>query len=153
VNLEYLDEKTGEKFIPHIMETSVGLGRLFLMFLDKAYQEETLENGIRTVLKLDKRLTPIKIAVFPLMKNRLELVGKAREIFDKLKMKWMCEFDDNGNVGKRYRRQDEIGTPFCVTVDFDTLETGIVTVRDRDTMQQEKVAVENLEQYLAERLN
>jgi glycyl-tRNA synthetase len=153
VNLEYLDEKTGEKFIPHIMETSVGLGRLFLMFLDKAYQEEILEGGMRAVLKLDKRLAPIKVAVFPLMKNRPELVAKAREIFDKLKMKWMCEFDDNGNVGKRYRRQDEIGTPFCVTVDFGTLETGIVTVRDRDTMQQEKVAVENLEQYLAEKLN
>jgi glycyl-tRNA synthetase len=151
--LDYLDEKTGERFVPHIMETSVGLGRLFLMFLDKAFQEEKIEGGTRTVLKLDRRLSPIKVAVFPLMKNKPELVEKARGIYDGLKKNWMCEFDDNGNVGKRYRRQDEIGTPYCVTVDFETLEKGEVTVRDRDTMEQEKVKAEELEKYLAEKLS
>lgn len=153
VNMEYFDDKTGEKFVPHIMETSVGLGRLFLMFLDSAFTEETVKEGdTRMVLKLDKRLAPIKVAIFPLMKNKPELVGKAKEIFDALKMKWMCEFDDNGNVGKRYRRQDEIGTPYCVTVDFETLEDGAVTVRDRDTMEQERVKIENLEEFFNKKL-
>ncbi|KKR21364.1 MAG: Glycine-tRNA ligase [Candidatus Moranbacteria bacterium GW2011_GWA2_39_41] len=154
VDLSYLDEKTGERFIPHIMETSVGLARLFLMFLDKAFVEEEVKEGeTRTVLKLDKRLAPIKVAIFPLMKNKPELVEKARNIFDDLKMKFMCEFDDNGNVGKRYRRQDEIGTPFCVTVDFDTLEDSAVTVRDRDTMQQERIQIYDLESYISNKLN
>ncbi|MDZ4385303.1 MAG: glycine--tRNA ligase, partial [Candidatus Moranbacteria bacterium] len=154
VDLSYLDEKTGERFVPHIMETSVGLGRLFLMFLDKAYTEEEIKEGeVRTVLKLDKRLAPIKVAIFPLMKNKPELVSKAREIFDGLKMRWMCEFDDNGNVGKRYRRQDEIGTPYCVTVDFDSLEDGAVTVRDRDTMRQERIKISELENYFSDKFN
>jgi glycyl-tRNA synthetase len=153
VDLSYFDDTTKEKFIPHIMETSVGLNRLFLMFLDKAYTEEEIKEGeMRTVLKFDKRLAPIKVAVFPLMKNKPELVGKAREIYDRLKLKFMCEFDDNGNVGKRYRRQDEIGTPYCVTVDFDTLEDNAVTVRDRDTMMQERVKVEKLENFFNEKL-
>ena len=151
--LDYVDEKTGKKFIPHIMETSVGLGRLFLMFLDKAYTVEDLgEEKTRAVLKLPKSLAPIKVAVFPLMKNKPELVVKAREIYDALKMQYMCEFDDNGNVGKRYRRQDEIGTPYCVTIDFDTLEKNVVTVRDRDTMKQESVAVEDLHTFLQKNL-
>ena len=149
VDMQYFDEKTGEKFIPHIMETSVGLGRLFLMFLDAAYTEEMVEGGERTVLKLDKRLAPIKVAIFPLMKNKPDLVAKARDIYDALKMRYMCEFDDNGNVGKRYRRQDEIGTPYCVTVDFQSLEDGTVTVRDRDTMQQERIVIANLKEYFA----
>ncbi len=152
VDLSYFDDKTSERFIPHIMETSVGLGRLFLMFLDKAYTEEDNQGDVRTVLKLDRRLAPIKVAIFPLMKNKPELVAKAREIYDALKMEYMCEFDDNGNVGKRYRRQDEIGTPFCVTVDFDSLTDGSVTLRDRDTMQQERIKITDLRQYLAEKL-
>jgi glycyl-tRNA synthetase len=147
IDLSYFDEKTSEKFIPHIMETSAGLGRHFLMFLDKAYTQEEVEGGSRIVLKFDKRLAPIKVAVFPLMKNKPELVGKAREIFDELKMEFMCEFDDNGNVGKRYRRQDEIGTPYCVTVDFDSLEDAAVTVRDRDTMAQERIKISDLKKY------
>lgn len=152
VDLSYFDEKTGEKFIPHIMETSVGLARLFLMFLDKAYTVEEIDGGTRTVLKFDKRLAPIKVAIFPLLKNKPELVAKAREIYDTLKTEFMCEFDDNGNVGKRYRRQDEIGTPYCVTVDFESLEDGSVTVRDRDTMKQERVKIEELQDYLAKNL-
>lgn len=152
VDMSYLDEKTGEKFVPHIMETSVGLNRLFLMFIDSAYTEEKTGEDIRTVLKIDKRLAPIKVAVFPLMKNKPELVQKAKEIFDGLKTEFMCEFDDNGNVGKRYRRQDEIGTPYCVTVDFDSLEKGDVTVRDRDTMKQERIKISELEKYFWEKL-
>lgn len=152
VDLSYFDEKTGERFIPHIMETSVGLARLFLMFLDKAYTIEENNGETRTVLKLDKRLAPIKVAIFPLLKNKPELVNKAHEIHDELKKEFMCEFDDNGNVGKRYRRQDEIGTPYCVTVDFESLEDGAVTVRDRDTMQQERVKLAELKTYLAAKL-
>ncbi len=151
-DLSYFDEKTSERFLPHVMETSVGLGRLFLMFLDKAYTQEDNNGEVRTVLKLDHRLAPIKVAIFPLMKNKPELVTKAKEIFDTLKIDFMCEFDDNGNVGKRYRRQDEIGTPFCVTVDFESLEDGCVTVRDRDTMTQERIKIADLQKYFWEKL-
>lgn len=152
VNLEYFDEKSGERFLPHILETSAGLNRLFLMFVDKAYTEEEIDGETRVVLKFDKRLSPIKVAVFPLLKNKPELVEKAKKIHDNLKLKFMCEFDDNGNIGKRYRRQDEIGTPYCVTVDFETLTDDTVTVRDRDTMKQERVKIGELETYLSEKL-
>ncbi len=151
-DLSYFDETAKEKFIPHIMETSVGLNRLFLMFLDKAYTEEENKGERRAVLKLDKRLAPVKAAIFPLLKNKPELVEKAKKIHDILKMKFMCEFDDNGNIGKRYRRQDEIGTPCCVTVDFETLSDNSVTVRDRDTMEQKRIAIEKLEEYLDEKI-
>jgi len=153
VDLSYFDEATKEKFIPHIMETSVGLNRLLFMFIDHAYTEAEVGGETRTVLKFDPRLAPIKAAIFPLLKNRPELVAKAREIYDGLKGEFMCEFDDNGNVGKRYRRQDEIGTPYCITVDFDTIEKdGTVTVRDRDTMAQERVKVEDLKDFLEKNL-
>lgn len=147
-NLEYFDQKSGEKFIPHIMETSVGLNRMFLAFLHEAYTEEEIDGETRVVLKFDPRLAPIKIAVFPLLKNKPELVEKAQEIYNMLAKDYMCDFDDNGNVGKRYRRQDEIGTPFCITVDFDTIEKdNTVTVRDRDTMKQERIGIEDLKKY------
>ncbi|HJZ13645.1 MAG TPA: glycine--tRNA ligase, partial [Acidobacteriota bacterium] len=149
--LSYFDEERKEKYIPHIMETSVGLGRLFLMFIDNAYVEEEVNGEKRTVLKLDKRLAPVKVAVFPLLRNRPELVGKARELYDSLKGVFMCEFDDNGNIGKRYRRQDEIGTPWCITIDFQTLEDNTVTVRDRDTLAQERVVIAECAAYLKER--
>lgn len=152
VDLSYLDDKTGKRFIPHIMETSVGLNRLFLMFLDAAYTEENIGEETRTVLKFPKHLAPIKVAIFPLLKNKPELVAKAKEIHESLKPLFMTEFDDNGNIGKRYRRQDEIGTPYCVTVDFDTLEDNAVTVRDRDTMKQERVNIDELKNYLEEGL-
>jgi glycyl-tRNA synthetase len=151
-DLSYFDEKTNQRFIPHIMETSVGLNRLFFMFIDAAYTEEEVEGETRTVLKLNKQLAPIKAAIFPLLKNKPELVAKAREIYEDLRNEFMCEFDDNGNIGKRYRRQDEIGTPYCVTVDFDSLKNGDVTVRDRDTMKQERVKMVELKKYLAEKL-
>lgn len=152
-DLSYTDPYTGEKYMPHILETSAGLNRLFLMVLDMWYTEETLPQGeTRVVMKFPKRLAPIKVAVFPLLKNKPELVVKAREIYAVLKTRWMCEFDDNGNVGKRYRRQDEIGTPYCVTVDFQSLEDCTVTVRDRDSMTQERVSTEELQGYLTKSL-
>nr|MDA3814873.1 glycine--tRNA ligase [Patescibacteria group bacterium] len=137
VDLSYIDDQTKEKFIPHIMETSVGLNRLVLMFIDNGYTKEKVDGEERLVLKIDKRLSPIKVAVFPLMKNKPEIMEQAKKIHEALKRKWMCEFDTSGSIGKRYRRQDEIGTPYCITVDFDSLSDKSVTVRDRDTMKQE----------------
>jgi glycyl-tRNA synthetase len=151
-DLSYLDPVTKEKFIPHIVETSAGLNRLFLMFIDQAYTEEEVAGETRTVLKLPKVLAPVKVAVFPLLKNKPELVAKAQEIFASLKGCWQCEFDDNGNIGKRYRRQDEIGTPYCVTIDFDTLNDQAVTVRERDSMAQERIKIADLSEYLARQL-
>lgn len=144
-DLHYADPRTNEKYIPWVLETSMGMGRCFLAVLSDAYTIEQLENGdSRTVLKLDYDLAPVKYAVFPLLKNKPELVAKAREVYEQLSKKFVCEWDDNGNVGKRYRRQDEIGTPYCVTIDFDTLEDGTVTVRDRDTTEQKRVKIEEL---------
>lgn len=150
--LNYLDPKTGRSYTPHVVEASSGVGRIFLTVLCDAYTEEELEGGSRTVLKLPAALAPTKIAFFPLLRNKPELVAKARELFDRFKAKYMCEFDDNGNIGKRYRRQDEIGTPYCVTVDFDTMTDGTVTVRDRDSMEQERVAIEGIDAYFKERI-
>ena len=156
VELQYTDPNTREKFTPHIVETSVGLNRLLLMFIDQAYNEEELlsakgEKETRIVLKFNKHLAPVKVAVFPLLKNKPELVEKAEAVYRSLKPYFMCEFDDSGNVGKRYRRQDEIGTPYCVTIDFETLNDHAVTVRDRDTMVQERVGLDVLKSYLLEK--
>ena len=144
-DLTYTDPTTHEKYIPWILETSMGMGRAFLAVLSEAYTEEKLENGeTRVVLKLAEELAPVKYAVFPLLKNKPELVEVARELYKKLIQKYEVEWDDNGNIGKRYRRQDEIGTPKCIVVDFTTLEDGTVTVRDRDTMEQTRVKMEDL---------
>ncbi len=152
--LEYQDPKTNEKYIPHVVETSVGADRTFLAVLTESYTEEKLEDGSeRVVLKFPKKLAPIKAAIFPLLKNKPELVEKAREVYDVLKGEFMCEFDDNGNIGKRYRRQDEIGTPYCITIDFDSLENADATVRDRDTMKQERIKIAELKDYLKEKLS
>jgi glycyl-tRNA synthetase len=148
VDLSYTDPNTGEKYIPWILETSVGLGRMFMAFLSNAYSEDELDGESRTVLKLSKELAPIKAAVFPLLKNKPQLVSKAREVFEMLKKEMQVEWDDNGNIGKRYRRQDEIGTPHCITIDFDTLENDTVTIRDRDTGTQERVAISDLTAHL-----
>lgn len=146
----YLDPDTNERLLPHVIEPSLGVERGMLAILLSAFEEQKLEgDDMRTVLHLKPEIAPVQVAVFPLMKNKPELVEKAREIFTILKKDFRCEFDDNGNVGKRYRRQDEIGTPYCVTVDFDTLTDGAVTVRDRDTMQQERVKIEELHKYLS----
>jgi len=136
-DLHYMDPHTKERYIPWILETSMGMGRIFLAVVSDAYTVEQLPNGEeRTVLKLKTELAPVRYAVFPLLKNKPELVEKAREVYVELSRQYACEFDDNGNIGKRYRRQDEIGTPECIVIDFQTLEDGTVTVRDRDTTEQ-----------------
>lgn len=149
-NLNYTDPITGEKYIPYIVEFSVGADRLFLTIIANAYTEETLENGeTRVVLKLLPRLAPYKVAVLPLQKNLSE---KALEVFHTLRKKFNCDYDESGSIGKRYRRHDEIGTPYCVTIDFDTLEDGTVTVRDRDTMAQERIKIDDLYEYLNKKI-
>jgi len=154
VELKYQDPDTNEKFTPHVIEPSFGVERTFLAVLASAYAEDEQNGEKRAYLKLKPSIAPVKAAVFPLLKNKPELVAKAREIYTELKKDIpQIMWDDNGNVGKRYRRQDEIGTPFCITVDFDTLgETAqmldTVTVRDRDTGEQMRVAVSELSAYL-----
>jgi len=151
--LKYRDPKTNEEYIPHIIESSGGVGRTMLAIITESYVEEKIDGEVRIVLKFPKKLAPIKIAVFPLLKNKPKLIKKAKEVFDLLKGKYVCEFDDNGNIGKRYRRQDEIGTPYCLTIDFDTIEKdNTVTVRDRDTMKQERIKIEKLEEYFDKKL-
>jgi len=152
-NLEYFDQKQNKRFIPHIMETSGGLNRMVFAVLDSAYTNEDLGEGkSRVVLKIKPTLAPIKVAVFPLQKDE-KLQGKAREIYLMLRSEFQSEFDDSGNIGKMYRRQDEIGTPACVTLDYQSLEDNMVTVRDRDSMQQERVAISELKQYIRSKIN
>ena len=145
VNLEYLDDSTSDKFIPHVIEPSFGVDRTILALLSSVYTEDELGGETRTYLKFNKRVAPIKAAVFPLLKNKPQLVEKAHEVYSSLKLLVpSIQFDDNGNIGKRYRRQDEIGTPICITVDFQSLEDETVTVRDRDTGVQERVLIDSL---------
>jgi len=153
VDLSYFDEETKKRFIPHVIEPSVGVDRAVLAILTSAYVEDEMNGEKRTYLKLAPSVAPIKIAVFPLLKNKPELVKKAEEIYVILKKQFgAVEFDDNGNIGKRYRRQDEIGTPFCVTIDFDTIEKNAgVTVRDRDSGKQERVSEKDLIKYFSEK--
>lgn len=152
-DLNYVDQETGEKYIPWILETSMGMGRLSLIVLLDAYDEDELGGEKRIVLRLSPRLAPVKVAVFPLLKNKPELVSKAREVFQMLRKEFQCEFDDNGNIGKRYRRQDEIGTPFCVTVDFETIEKNNgVTVRDRDTGEQTRMPIAELVNFVKSKI-
>ena len=152
--LVYQDPETNEKFIPHIIESSGGVGRLFFAILCDAYTEDEMGGESRVYLKLKPNIAPIKAAVFPLLKNKPELVKKAKEVFCMLSEEIQpIAFDDNGNIGKRYRRQDEIGTPFCVTVDFDTVEKDAgVTVRDRDSGKQERVNITDLVEFLKAKL-
>jgi glycyl-tRNA synthetase len=153
VDLSYFDQEKGERFIPWILETSVGMGRMFMVFLSDAYREDELGGEKRIYLALHPTLAPVKVAVFPLLKNKPELVSKAREIYESLRKEFVCKFDDNGNIGKRYRRQDEIGTPFCVTVDFDTLEKDAgVTVRDRDTGEQTRMPISELVDFVKSKI-
>jgi glycyl-tRNA synthetase len=154
VDLSYYDEETKERFIPHCIEPSLGLDRTVLAVLSDAYVEDELGGDKRTFLRLPASLAPYKVAVFPLLRNKPELVKKAGEIFKMIKKEIPATtFDDNGNIGKRYRRQDEIGTPFCVTIDFDTMEKGAgVTVRDRDTGKQERVGEKELIEYLTKKI-
>lgn len=144
-DLSYFDEETKERFIPYVIESSVGVGRMLMSILVNAYHEEEINGEKRIVLKLKPELAPYRVAVSPLLKNKPELVAKAREVYDILKKEFgNVMWDDNGNIGKRYRRQDEIGTPYCVTIDFETLEDNTVTLRNRDTTEQERVKIDDV---------
>ena len=150
-NFEYLDPVTHEKYIAYCVEPSLGADRVTLAFLCDAYEEETLENGdTRAVLRFHPALAPFKAAILPLQKK---LGGAASEIYHRLLKRFMVDYDETGSIGKRYRRQDEIGTPYCITVDFDTLENGTVTIRDRDTMQQIRLHTDELENYIQEKID
>ncbi|MEU3275016.1 glycine--tRNA ligase [Saccharomonospora sp. NPDC006951] len=156
VDLSYFDQASGQRYRPFVIEPAAGVGRPMMAFLLDAYTEDEVPNakgGVdkRVVLKLDPRLSPYKVAVLPLSRNA-DLTPKARDLATALRKHWNVDFDDAGSIGKRYRRQEEIGTPFCVTVDFDTLDDHAVTVRERDTMSQERIAIDKLESYLAARL-
>ena len=149
-DLTYQDVETGEKYIPYVIEPSLGADRVVLAFLCNAYEEEEIAEGdVRTVLHLHPSLAPYKVAILPLSKKLSE---KANEVYDKLSKKFMCDYDETGSIGKRYRRQDEIGTPFCVTIDFDTLEDETVTIRDRDTMEQIRLKIDELENWIEEKI-
>ena len=149
-DLTYQDVETGEKYIPYVIEPSLGADRVVLAFLCNAYEEEEIAEGdVRTVLHLHPSLAPYKVAILPLSKKLSE---KANEVYDKLSKKFMCDYDETGSIGKRYRRQDEIGTPFCVTIDFDTLEDETVTIRNRDTMEQIRLKIDELESWIEEKI-
>jgi glycyl-tRNA synthetase len=155
-DMTYLDTESGERFIPYVIEPAAGVDRGALVFLLDAYAEDEAPDAKgklekRTVLRLDPRLAPVKVAVLPLSRNA-DLSPKARDLAAALRKRWNTDFDDASAIGRRYRRQDEIGTPYCVTVDFDTLEDQAVTIRDRDTMKQERIGLDSVLAYLSERL-
>lgn len=149
-NMEYIDPITNERYIPYVVEPSLGADRMALAFLCNAYEEEQLENDTRVVLRLHPALAPYKACVLPLQKNKLG--DKATQLFQQLSKHFMIDYDESGSIGKRYRRQDEIGTPLCITVDFDTLEDETVTVRERDSMAQERVAIADLKQFIEDKI-
>ncbi|HEY1645684.1 MAG TPA: His/Gly/Thr/Pro-type tRNA ligase C-terminal domain-containing protein, partial [Candidatus Saccharimonadales bacterium] len=149
-NLEYRPKDGGEPFIPHVIEPTFGVDRHVMAVLCNAFEVDQIGGEERTVLKLPANLAPYRVAVSPLLKNKQELTTKAREIFNEIKKNIPnVAWDDNGNIGKRYRRQDEIGTPYCVTIDFTTLEDDTITVRDRDTTEQQRIPSKDLASFLA----
>jgi glycyl-tRNA synthetase len=155
-DLTYFDQEKSERYHPYVIEPAAGVDRAVLAFLLDAYREEeapTAKGGTekRTYLALDRRLAPTKVAVLPLSRNE-RLTPEARRVFDLVKGEWMCDYDDAGSIGRRYRRQDEVGTPFCVTVDFDSLDDAQVTVRERDSMTQDRLPIDGLVAHLSERL-
>ena len=151
--LQYFDPETNESYVPYVVETSIGLDRTFLAVLSHAYKEETLEDGSqRVVLNLPPMLAPVKAAILPLMKKD-GLPEKARELMDKLKYDFMCRYEEKDAIGRRYRRQDAIGTPYCITIDHQTLEDNTVTIRERDSMQQERIHMDNVKQVVLERIS
>lgn len=156
--MQYFDPELDESYVPYVVETSIGCDRMFLAMLSNALEEETVpdakgKDSTRVVLKLPPALAPVKCAVLPLLKNREELTTKAREVFDKLKFAFNCQYDEKDAIGRRYRRQDAIGTPYCITIDFDTLEDNTVTIRERDTMVQERIAIDDVEAIVQERVD
>jgi len=159
--LQYFDPELGEKgesYVPYVLETSIGLDRMFLATISTALQDETVpdadgKDSTRTVMKLHPALAPIKCAILPLVKNKEELTSKAREIFDKIKLSFNCQYDEKDSPGKRYRRQDAIGTPYCITIDFETLDDNMVTIRDRDTMKQERISIDKIEEIVLKKID
>ncbi|MBH02446.1 MAG: glycine--tRNA ligase [Acidimicrobiaceae bacterium] len=149
--LEYNDSGTGERYVPHVIEPAAGATRTAMAFLMDAYEEEEVNGEVRNVLKLDHRLSPYKVAVLPLSKKD-ELIEPSKEVLNLVQPHWMCDYDQTQAIGRRYRRQDEIGTPYCVTIDFETLEDKAVTVRERDSMHQDRVSINELVDYLSSRL-
>ena len=150
-DLSYQDPDTNEKYIPYVIEPSLGCDRVALAFLCNSYEEEDLGEGdSRVVLHLHPALAPYKIAILPLSKKLSE---KSQEVYEMLSKKFMCDYDEAGSIGKRYRREDEIGTPYCVTIDFDTLEDNKVTIRDRDTMEQVRIDISEVEKWISEKIN
>lgn len=156
--LQYFDPELNENYIPYVVETSIGCDRMFLAMLSEAYKEEEVpdaegEAATRIVLKLPPVLAPVKCAILPLVKNKPELVEKARKIFDSLRLSFQCQYDEKDAIGRRYRRQDAIGTPNCITVDFDTLQDDTVTLRDRDTLEQIRIPVDLIESKIQEKIS
>ncbi len=145
--LEYTDPMTGAKLVPHVIEPAVGINRLFLMVLSDAYRQD--DDNQRTVLALKPSLAPYQVAVFPLLKNKPQLVDKAQQVYQTLHKQFAATWDDRGNIGKRYLYQDEIGTPWCITIDFDTMEDDTVTIRNRDTQQQHRLPIAELQQFIS----
>jgi glycyl-tRNA synthetase len=151
--LQYFDPELNENYVPYVLETSIGCDRMFLAQMSNALQEETVpdadgKDSTRTVLKLNPAIAPVKCAILPLLKNKEELTNAATDVFNKLKYEFNCQYDEKDAIGRRYRRQDAIGTPYCVTIDFDTLEDNTVTIRDRDTLEQERVKIEDLKKVI-----
>ncbi len=154
--LQYFDPVKNENYVPYVLETSIGVDRMFLSQLSNALQVETVPDAdgnesTRTVLKLHPSIAPVKCAILPLVKNKEELTKAAKDVFDKLKFSFNCQYDEKDAIGRRYRRQDAIGTPFCITIDFETLEDNTVTIRDRDSLQQERISIEDLKSKVFEK--
>jgi glycyl-tRNA synthetase len=151
--MTYFDPELNESYVPYVVETSIGCDRMFLAQLSHALQEETVpdadgKESSRIVLKLPPCLAPVKVAVLPLLKNKPELTSAARDVYHLLMKKYNCQYDEKDAIGRRYRRQDAIGTPYCITIDFDTLEDQTVTIRDRDTLDQKRVAIAEIEKHI-----
>jgi glycyl-tRNA synthetase len=156
-DMSYLDPESGERYVPYVIEPAIGVDRCLLMFLLDAYSQDEAPDAKgnmekRTVLRLDPRIAPVKVAVLPLSRNA-DLSPKARDVAAAVRKRWNADFDDASAIGRRYRRQDEIGTPYCVTIDFETLDDQAVTVRERDSMKQERIGLDALIPYLSERLS
>lgn len=152
-SMEFFDEDSKRKFIPHVIEPAVGVDRTFLAVMCAAYDQDEADGEIRTVLRFVPKVAPIKAAVFPLLKNKPELVEMATKLYKKLQRRWNVFYDETGAIGRRYRRMDEVGTPYCITVDFDSIENGTFTLRDRDSMKQERMSESEILQFLDEKIN
>jgi glycyl-tRNA synthetase len=155
--LQYFDPELNENYVPYVVETSIGCDRMFLAMVANALVEENVpdadgQDSVRTVMKLHPALAPVKVAVLPLLKNKEELTTAATAIYDKLKLSFNCQYDEKDAIGRRYRRQDAIGTPYCVTIDFETLENGTVTIRDRDTLIQERIKIEDIRSFVQDKV-